>query len=568
MTNPLLKLRDDNRLYFKKCLKIKDKKAQIVPFVINDSQERLNQIIEDHYRKYPDPKTRPTLYIIILKARQQGMSTLTEAIFFKAITLGLPNDSPFNKVAMVISYDDDSANTINDMSRRFLQYLPDVIRPMNRPIRGKGIFFENPAHPNSEDFKRNPGLQSKFLIDTANNKNAGSGYTINYLHISELAKWQDAETTMTSLLQSVPDYNGIVIVESTAMGVGGYFYDLWQKAKRGQNNYVPLFIPWFEHKEYALPLDEGETLVYDEDEIQLKELYNLSDEQLKWRRQTIKDKLNGDAELFKQEYPSNDAEAFLTSGRPRFNTKILTRWLNAAKPGIRGYVDGTGFYEDDKGYVEIWEHPIPGRAYVIGGDTSEGLATGDYSAATVWDAKEWKQVAKWHGHIDPDLFGDELANLGYYYNTALIVPEVNNHGFTTVNKLKNINYPKIYQMEQYDESYDKTTKKLGFRTTAKTKPLIIDHLASCIREELIQTYDKDFISECITYTRAEDGSTNAQEGCYDDLVMASAVGLFVLSNYLFDYFDSVDHSADYASDQSHLPFALQDDEEPLSWVDL
>lgn len=567
MTNALLKLKNDNHLYFRKCLKIKDKKANIIPFEINDSQEKLNKIIVDHYHKYPDPKTRPTLYIIILKARQQGMSTFTEGVYFKAITLGLPNDNPFNKVAMIISYDDDSANTINDMSRRYLQYLPDVIRPMSRPIRGKGIFFENPAHPNSDEFKRNPGLQSKFLIDTANNKNAGSGYTINYLHISELAKWQDAETTMTSLLQSVPDYNGIVIVESTAMGVGGYFYDLWQKAKHGQNNYVPLFIPWYEHKEYQTPLDNSETLVYDEDEMQLKELYGLTDEQLKWRRNTIRDKLNGDSEKFKQEYPSNDMEAFLTSGRPRFDTKILTKWLNAAKDGIRGYVNSAGFYEDEHGYVEIWEKPITGRAYVIGGDTSQGLATGDYSAATVWDAKTWKQVAKWHGHIDPDLFGDELANLGYYYNTALLVPEVNNHGFTTVNKLKNIDYPKIFHMEKYDESYDKTTRKLGFRTDRKTKPLIIDHLASCIRERLIETHDKDFISECITYVRDEDGSTNAQDGCYDDLVMASAIGLFVLSNYISDYFDTVDSST-VQNNQKHLPFALQDEEEPLSWVDL
>jgi len=562
----LKQLVDDNHLYFRKCLKIRDKKARIVPFEVNDSQGRLNDIIMDHYEKYPEPFTRPTLYIIILKARQQGMSTFTEGVFFKAITLGLPNDNPFNKVAMVLSYDDDSANTINDMSRRYLQYLPDVIKPMNRPIRGKGIFFEN---PNREDFKIKPGLQSKFLIDTANNKNAGSGYTINYLHISELAKWQDAETTMTSLLQSVPDYNGIVIVESTAMGVGGYFYTLWQKAKNGQNNYVPLFIPWFEHKEYRTPLVNGELLRYDETELRLKDLYNLTDEQVKWRRNTIRDKLNGDAEKFKQEYPSNDMEAFLTSGRPRFDTKVLTKWLNAAEEGIRGYVERGIFVEDDKGYVTVYETPEPGKRYVIGADTSQGLATGDRSAATVWDAKTWRMVAKWHGHIDPDLYGEQLRDLGNYYNQALLAVEINNHGFTTMNKLKNLNYPMLFQMERYDEAVDKISRALGFRTDKKTKPLIIDHLASCIREQLIETKDRDLISECITYIRGEDGSTNAQEGCYDDLVMASAIALFVLSNYISDYFDMRDDNAlSYANNnQSHLPWALQDDRETASWID-
>jgi hypothetical protein len=564
MSNVLLKLKNDNHLYFRKCLKIKDKKARIVPFTINDSQDRLNKIISEHYTKYPDRDHRPTLYVIILKARQQGMSTFTEGVYFKGITLGLPNDDPYNKVAMIVSYDDDSANTINDMARRYLQYLPDVIKPMNRPIRGKGIFFEN---PNREDFKVKPGLQSKFLIDTANNKNAGSGYTINYLHISELAKWQDAETTMTSLLQAVPDYNGIVIVESTAMGVGGYFYDLWMKAEQGKNNYVPLFIPWYEHREYVTPLHPGEKIRYDEAELQLIELYSITDEQIKWRRKTISDKLNGDSERFKQEYPSNALEAFLTSGRPRFDTRVLTKWLNAVKEGVRGYVEKE-FIEDDKGYVTLYEKPQPGKRYVIGADTSQGLATGDYSSGTVWEAKTLRMVAKWHGHIDPDLFAEQLANLGNYYNKALLAVEINNHGFTTMNKLKNI-YTNLFQMERYDDSVDKMSRALGFQTNRKTKPLIIDHMAQCIREQLIETHDKDLISECITYIREEDGGTNAQEGCYDDLVMASAIALFVVSNYITDYFDMRDDVvlARNGMKQHTLPHALQDNVQQGNWTD-
>lgn len=562
MTDVLRKLKNDNHLYFRKCLKIKDKKARIVPFTINDSQDRLNKIINDHYEKYPSPDERPTLYVIILKARQQGMSTFTEGVYFKGITLGLPNDDPFNKVAMIVSYDDDSANTINDMARRYLQYLPDVIKPMNRPIRGKGIFFEN---PNREEFKTKPGLQSKFIIDTANNKNAGSGYTINYLHISELAKWQDAETTMTSLLQAVPDYNAIVIVESTAMGVGGYFYDLWMKAEQKKNNFVPLFIPWYEHKEYVTPLAAGEVVRMDETEEHLRELYKLTDEQIKWRRKTISDKLNGDSEKFKQEYPGNAMEAFLTSGRPRFDTKVLTTWLNAVKEGVCGYVERSGFVEDDKGYVTLYEKPERGKRYVIGADTSQGLATGDRSAATVWEAKTWRMVAKWHGHIDPDLYGEQLQYLGNYYNQAVLAVEINNHGFTTMNKLKNLNYPMLFQMERYDESVDKMSRALGFRTDRKTKPLIIDHLASCIREQLIETHDKELISECITYIREEDGGTNAQEGCYDDLVMASAIALFVLSNYITDYFDARDDVILSGQKQDDLPWALQDIQQTVSW---
>ncbi|MED1948986.1 hypothetical protein [Brevibacillus centrosporus] len=568
MSNSLRKLRRDNELYFRKCLKIRDKKARIIPFEVNDSQRRLDTIIADHYAKYPDANKRPTLYIIILKARQQGMSTFTEGVFFKAITIGLDNDSPFNKVAMVVSYDDDSAKTVNDMSWRFLQYLPDPLKPMNRPIKGKGIYFEN---PNREGFKENPGLQSKFIIDTANNKNAGSGYTINYLHISELAKWHDAETTMTSLMQSVPDYNAVVIVESTAMGVGGYFYDLWQNAERGENDYHALFIPWFEHNEYATPLHPDEEMVLDEDEKNLRDTYGVTLEQLKWRRETIKNKLNGDPEKFKQEYPSNAREAFLTSGRARFDTAKLERMLQKVKPGKRGSIYNKTFVAEQNGYVEMWEKPIQGRRYVIGADVSEGLATGDYSYATVWDAKTWKQVTKWRGHVDPDLYGEELDKLGRFYNEALLAVEKNNHGFTTLNTLKNLNYPNLFMMEKYDKIHDKRTEQVGFQTTRKTKPLIIDHLAYCIREGEIETNDETLIKECITYVREDDGSTNAQEGCFDDGVMASAIALFVLSNYISEYFTASETNAmsHVTKRDEHLPHALQDDQDNnASWHDL
>ena len=233
----LRKFKDDYRLYFRKCLKIRDKNSNIIEFVLNSSQEKLIQIIEDWRKQYPDPKTRPTLYIIILKARQLGFSTATEAIFFHDIQFA------FNKVAMVISYDADSASNINDMSNRFYQYLPQAIKPQRRKSVGKGIFLENPNFDSSKPTtaKNDPGLQSKFLIETANNMNAGSSYTINFLRISELAKWEKPETTMASIMQAVPDKNAIVIVESTAMGMN-YFSELWDAAISKKNNYIPIFV--------------------------------------------------------------------------------------------------------------------------------------------------------------------------------------------------------------------------------------------------------------------------------------------------------------------------------------
>jgi hypothetical protein len=329
--HPLLELQSSSHKYFKAALKIKDKNAEIIQFDTNDSQDKLLSIIENHYTKHPNPKTRPTLYIIILKARQQGMSTATEGVFFKAITIGMPGDTPYQKTAMVISYDEDSAQTINEMSDRFYQHLPNELKPMKRNSRGKGLILENPTNVQAE-FEKNPGLQSKFIIDTANNLYAGSGKTINYVHISELPKWGKPEETMKSLMQSVPDKNAIVVLESTANGAGDYFHQLWNQAENGENDYIPLFLPWFTHKEYTI-LFQSESdkaamaVTLDEEEKQLIQLFNVTLEQLNWRRNTIKNKCNSSVDVFHQEYPSTAEEAFLTSGRPRFDIPTLREYL-------------------------------------------------------------------------------------------------------------------------------------------------------------------------------------------------------------------------------------------------
>jgi hypothetical protein len=538
MSNPLLRLRDNTKLYFKKALKIKDKNAEIITFETNDSQDKLIRIIEDHYNKYPDPKTRPTLYTIILKARQQGMSTATEGLFFKGITIGMPNDKPHHKTAMIISYDDDSAKSINDMSDRFYQHLPDVLKPMKRNSRGKGLIFSNPTNVQVE-FEKNPGLQSSFIIDTANNLNAGSGKTINFLHISELSKWQKPSETMTSLMQSVPKTNAVVIVESTANGAGDYFHSLWQKAEAGENDYIPLFLPWFVHAEYSDPFQseaDKQHLIntLDEEEKQLIALHDATLEQLNWRRNTIKNKCDGDVEIFHQEYPSTAEEAFLTSGRPRFDIPTLREYMKQCVDGERGYLERVGgiikFVPDPKGYIEVWERPIRGKEYFIGADTAKGLATGDYSAGPVFDANK-TLTALWHGHIDPDLFGDQLELLGLWYNEALIAPEENNHGLTVINKLK-VNYWNLYKRTTLDRVTDEAKEQLGWYTTEQSKKLAIDNLARLIRNRELGIKSKKFIQELITYIIEDDGKTNAQQGSHDDTVMASAIILYVMDDFV------------------------------------
>lgn len=547
----------DPESYMERFLKIRTKSGDMVKFKLNSSQRRLNEKINELKRQGKPAR------IIILKARQMGFSTLTEGrIFYETATTKLMN-------SFIIAHKEEASTNLFNMSKLFYEELPLPLRPMKKASNAKELIFENPT-PNIEEKQKAPGLRSKIKIDTAKNLDAGRSSTIHNLHASEVAFWDNAETVMLGLMQAIPNTaNTMAIIESTANGVGGYFYDMWQKAKRGENDFVAMFFPWFEHDEYRMEVPED--FILTDEEKELKEMYSLEDSQLVWRRWAIRNNCGGDVERFRQEYPSNDEEAFLTSGRPRFHVPTLNKWYQSAAPGERGNIERGVWIESEKGYMEVWRHPQPGKRYVIGADTSEGKVTGDYSAATVWESESYEQVAKWHGHIDPDVYADELVRIGKYYNTALIVPEKNNHGFTTINKLKKLNYFNVFMREKYDHHTDKTTKEIGFWTDRKTKPLIIDHMASLIRENQLKTKDRALISECITYIREDDGATNAQEGCHDDLVMASAIALFVLSNFISDYFDQFEDNAlsHVGRDQTHLPHALQDEtDSDYSWHDL
>ena len=117
-------------------------------------------------------------------------------------------------------------------------------------------------------------------------------------------------------------------------------------------------------------------------------------------------------------------------------------------------------------FVHVWEPPEEDTAYVIGADVAEGLKHGDYSSAhVVAVGDETRVVAEWHGHIEPDLFAYELFKLGTWYNTALVLPEVNNHGLTTVTELRKLGYRRIWRRMALNSTSKKRQMEWGWKTT-------------------------------------------------------------------------------------------------------
>lgn len=525
------------RFYMKNFLKIRTKAGTLENLILNDAQEVVAKVIDDLRAK------KKPIRIIILKARQMGISTFTEGFFtFDTATQPLRN-------TIIVAHEDKASQNLFNMSKLYYDELPDILKPMKKYSNESALVFENPTNSES-DKRKNPGLRSKFTVATAKNVDTARSGTYHNVHASELAFWNNPKTLMLGMLQCVPDLpNTCVIIESTANGIGGYFYELWKGAERGENDFIPIFLPWFTDVTYTTPFDSDaekiafiqqvEGVTYDEkgraihtEEFHLKENFNLTYEQLHWRRKTIKNKCNGDMEQFQQEYPSTPDEAFIASGRPKFSISSLKKYNTKCKDGTRGYlIEQKGnitFLPDSKGYIEIFEKPVEGKNYSIGADVAEGVVDGDYSSAAVGENESFKIVAGWHGHIDPDLFGYELYKLAKYYNEAYIGCEVNNHGLTTLKKLQALEYWNIYYQKVYDQIREKMTAKVGWNTNRKTKPLMINKLAEFIREMHLDVQWRLFISECFTYMIGDEGDTNAQSGSHDDTVMSVAVLLQIM----------------------------------------
>jgi hypothetical protein len=497
----------EDRIY----IRTKDKRVTLL---------RFNPIQDAYWRA----KTKRD---IILKARQLGFSTLTLARFFERAV----NEE--NITVAIVAHDSESTQKLFQAVQLMYERLPEAKKEQlnngkNRPKYGnrKEYYFV--------------GTNSRIIVGTAGSKTFGRSMTINYLLCSEVAFWPNPEEIMTGLLQAVPP-DGEVVIESTANGVGNYFHQTYDEAVRGLNNWTPHFFGWHQHPEYRLPLAPGEVLEYDETELELIEKYQLTPEQIKWRRWKISEMPSrpdmSKEDAFKQEYPANALEAFILSGTPVFDTRMVMARIELLEarykeqPPLRGnftfdyvgekIVDSSiRFVPDPNGYVTIYRAPEPRRPYVLGGDTAEGGK--DYSGSHVLDNITGEQVAVWHGHIDTDLYAKQMYCLGKFYNYALAAIEIN-FDLHPVKELERLGYWNQYRREVLDNYNEPEQQKHGFRTTSVTRPVIIADLVEIVREHIELINDIETLREMLTFVRTESGKPEALPGKHDDLIMALAI---------------------------------------------
>lgn len=522
----------DHPLYCREALTFRDKTGTDVPLVLSPGGIRLVEAVRRQ------EAARKPVRIVVLKPRQAYVSTTVASLLYKRAAY-LPGQQ-----CMVFGDLHKSAKNLWGYYHQFATKAREF-RGIRRPNIVRSI----------SDKRIEWDTKSWVEVASADTVTSGRSYSLRHLHLSEYAFYRDAGTLMTGLLQSVPDDpDTTVIIESTANGMGGPFYELCQRAQDPSQagDWVFVFFGWWEHPEYTRPLDVPvaefqRTLT--PDEVSLVQRFALKPDQINWRRWAIRNKCEGNEDRFHQEYPATAEEAFLTSGRPRFDQKALSRmpvvaeWTSGGLQRVRfGTSERIQFQarEDGLGELQILRRPVAGEAYVIGADTAQGIDAGaeagrsdpDYSVGCVVNRATGEQVAVLRARLTPATFGQYLVDLAWFYNGAFIVPESTGLGIGTIEEILRQAYPldRVYwRRRNADDRRPQRLEELGYQTTEVSKPQLISTLERALLDGSVIVRHPLTLHELRTYVVDARGRTNAAAGGHDDCTIALALAMVGMS---------------------------------------
>ena len=486
-----------------------------------------------------------------------------------------------NHRALVVAQDRKTGGELFAIGETMYAYLPvppmvpedwQVKPPLANQRRSSELFF-------GEEGRRSRalghlGLNSSLRVDTAGEFEAGRGFTLHSLHVSEIAFWPNITRKLTSLLNAVPDEpETMVVIESTANG-HNHFKTLWDAAEAGESDYIPVFVGWHEEPSYMKPfLTEMEreefiatigTGPYGEDEPDLQARFGCTPEQLNWRRHAIRNRAQGDLRIFHQEFPAEPDEAFLATGRQVFSTAIVSRIISELREdppeAEHGSLNPTGWFTkktrggdvqvptgvelaespDDPARVAKWtfyEHPITEATedrkvgqYIVAADVAGGEEdeTGQsaWHALQVIDHRTRIQVAEYRSRIDPDLFSLEAYLVALYYNRAwLAVETTGGWGAPIARRVwREYGYNRMYFRKSLERKKEKQEDRLGWDTNRVTKQFLESTATELLREGSHGIRSIDLSREMLTYVRNARGGTGPESGKFSDLLMAWMIG--------------------------------------------
>lgn len=533
-----LRIKHDFEYWCASCVTILDKMSgRMMNLVLNRPQRRVLELLE-RQRLAKEP-----LRMIMLKARQWGGSTLVQMYM---IWIQLVLKKNWNSV--ICGHLHQTSAAIKSMYNRVLRRYPKEFTPDGK--RPQFVIFEG-----SRNVRQLSGSESLIITSSAQSEDAIRGYDVKMAHLTEVAFWPDSpqhqpDDLIRSIGGTIPlEPLTMIVLESTANGVGNYFHKEWQRAKKGESDKKLVFVPWYEIEIYQKPFEDAGKLVAELDDYE-KGLWerHCTLEQINWYHHKRKE--YSSQVLMAAEFPSNDIEAFATNDHSVFDPQLLEPFYDSCsiipkmgdmvakdKKSITqaAFVEGMG-----GNAMKVWKMPGPVKRrnrYVVAVDVGGRRENADWSVIVVFDTHnnaddaEWRPevVAQWRGHLDKDLMAWKAAQIARFYKNALLVFESNTLesdgevGKTIFESIASV-YSNLYHRTNSDN------KRIpGFHTNSKSKKEAIDNLQAYIRDQAYIERDREAIDEMVRYELQPDGkSYGAQRGYHDDILMTRAIALLVI----------------------------------------
>lgn len=551
-----------------------------IPFLLRNAQIKLIKVFEEMRLHGEFHNIR----VILLKCRQWGGSTATD-IYMAWIQIFWKTNWNSN----IIGHQSSSATQVFDMYDKLINAIPTW------------LFYEigQPFKQDARKLKTSGTIQNiKYLLPrdckiqtgSARNPESCRSGDAAMAHITEEAffpntvEWTPAKVIKAAASSIQTDPYTFIVRESTPNGRENEFHDAWVRANsfdkdgKRMSAYTPVFVAWFEIEKYALPFkDENERDDFaiwlwenrEDEQYNGKYFWWLFDQKgaslegIHWYIEKSKEYETLDD--MRQEYPSDDVEAFLFSGTTVFDAYKLKEMEEDCKgimPVLVGDIEGDSYDAADSdcmdnirlversgGPLKVWEAPdnteIVKHRYLVSCDIGGSHKTSDFSDIVVIDRYDEiyggvpKIVAEWHGHCDADQLAMRCAQMAHFYNDALLVIE-NNTAYSRMNNTEG-NQSELFfpiLLPLYDNLYSSSQSKLkkvrniemkwGFNTNKATKVAVVKTMARIIRDGGYMEREQAALDECtyFLYYRQND-CYGAIAGKHDDRVMARAIALYV-----------------------------------------
>lgn len=507
------------------------------------------------------------IYLVILKARQFGISTFFCAWLFWQMWRSMDVRCLFS-----VKSKGTTMNAFMDTLNRFYLSLPEGYRPELRAAGAKRL--------SANEVYFNDRHSGGYCV-AADIEDSARGDAYDHALCTEVGSYTRASEFFNEFTPAMGHRrNTTLILESTA--APGYFRERYLRAKKDGN---AMFLPWsvapelysrkliVDHKGRKTVYRDFETTeivefsVEDRREIEFlsKEHEKINErigrdllkpvtlEQMWWWHWYCETKADGDEEWMRQEFPRDDKSAFEKSVVSAFKVclptvRVSTEDAPEAEFGTLECFDDIEdqtienhdirfveasrvgrFWQEREPGLEIWAHPVPGYLYAVGVDVADDIGTvqddddAAYSVISVYCCNTRRQVAEWRGSMDPHALGDEVAKVGFYYNTALVCVEYNNMGITTIDRLtKYINYPNRFKWIIIDEAGRLHKRKEMWWTNDQNKQLMIGSFRNAVRSGYYIASSAGLYEEMMGYQNV-DGHYEPGPGSFADRIVAAAL---------------------------------------------